>query len=129
MGTGDIIGLTYLGIAAACLIVGPMIGTWRAVAEWDGDWEEALLRIGLGITGGLAAGMVWPLAIPALIVAIPMLIVAGPAWHVRNKREQAETERRNTATALREAANLYRRGSEEWHMLRKVADETMAGNN
>ena len=129
MGTGDIIGLTYLGIAATCLIIGAMIGTWRAVAEWDGDWEEVFLQAGGGIVGGLAAGMVWPLAIPALIVAIPMLIVAGPAWHVRNKREQAETERRNTATALREAANLYRRGSEEWHMLRKVADETMAGNN
>lgn len=129
MGTGDIIGLTYLGIAATCLIIGAMIGTWRAVAAWDGDWEEVFLQAGVGIVGGMAAGMVWPLAIPALIVAIPMLIVAGPAWHVRNKREQAETERRNTATALREAANLYRSGSEEWHMLRKVADETIAGGN
>lgn len=122
MGTGDIIGLTYLGIAATCLIIGAMIGAWRAVAEWDGDWDEFCLYVTLGIVGGMAAGMVWPLA-------IPMLIVAGPAWHVRNKRQQAETERQNTATALREAANLYKRGSEEWHMLRKVADETMAGNN
>ena len=122
MGTGDIIGFTYLGIAATCLVIGAMIGTWRAVAEWDDDWEEALLQAGGGIVGGLAAGMVWPLA-------IPMLLVAGPAWHVRNKRQQAETERRNTASALREAAKLYNRGSEEWHMLRKVADETIAGVN
>lgn len=117
MGTGEIIAATYFGIAATCLIVGAMIGAWRAVAEWDDDWEEALLRIGLGIVGGLTVGMVWPLA-------IPMLIVAGPAWHIRNKRQQAETERINTAQALREAAKLYTRGSEEWHMLRKVADET-----
>lgn len=122
MGTGDIIGLTYLGIAATCLIIGAMIGAWRAVAEWDGDWEEVFLQAGGGIVGGMAAGMVWPLA-------IPMIIVAGPAWHVRNKRQQAETERKNTAQALREAANLYKRGSEEWHMLRKVADETIAGGN
>ena len=122
MGTGDIIGLTYLGIAASCLIIGAMIGAWRAVAEWDGDWEEVFLQAGGGIVGGMAAGMVWPLT-------IPMIIVAGPAWHVRNKRQQAETERKNTAQALREAANLYKRGSEEWHMLRKVADETIAGGN
>ena len=122
MGTGEIIVATYFGIAATCLIIGAMIGAWRAVAEWDGDWEEVFLQAGGGIVGGMAAGMVWPLAIPALIVA-------GPAWHVRNKREQAETERKNTAQALLEAANLYKRGSEEWHMLRKVADETMAGKN
>lgn len=122
MGTGDIIGFTYLGVAAACLIIGAMIGAWRAVAEWDDDWEEALLQVGGGIVGGMGAGIVWPLT-------IPMLIVAGPAWHVRNKRQQAETERKNAASALREAANLYKRGSEEWHMLRKVADETIAGSN
>jgi len=122
MGTGEIIVATYFGIAATCLIIGAMIGTWRAVAEWDDDWEEALLQAGGGIVGGMCAGIVWPLA-------IPMLIVAGPAWHIRNKRQQAETERRNTASALREAAKLYSRGSEEWHMLRKVADETIAGVN
>ena len=122
MGTGDLIGFTYLGMLALCTIVGAMIGAWQVVVKWDHDWEEALLRGGGGIIVGMTAGLMWPLA-------IPMLIVAGPAWHIRNKRQQAETERKNTAQALREAANLYKRGSEEWHMLRKVADETMAGGN
>ena len=128
MGTGDIIGFTYLGIAATCLIIGAMIGAWRAITLWgdgghyDTSAEKAFERVAGYSLAGMGVGFTWPLA-------IPMLIVAGPAWHMRNKRQQAETERRNTAQALREAANLYKRGSEEWHMLRKVADETMAGKN
>ena len=128
MGTGDIIGFTYLGMATLCVIIGVMVGTWRAVMSWgspeilESNGETAFWRITSGAMSGLGIGIVWPLAIPALLVT-------GPAWHVRNKREQAETERKNTAQALREAANLYERGSEEWHMLRKIADETMAGKN
>ena len=126
MGTGDIIGFTYLGIAATCLIIGAMIGAWRAITLWgdgngyDTNGEKAFERVAGYSIGGMVSGMVWPLA-------IPMLLVAWPAWHVRNKRQQAEIERNNTASALREAANLYKRGSEEWHMLRKIADETTAG--
>ena len=53
MGTGEIIVATYFGIAATCLIIGAMIGTWRAVVEWADDWEEARLQAGGGIVGGM----------------------------------------------------------------------------
>lgn len=119
MSTADLIGFTYLGGLALCVVLGACVGIWRAIQKYNppgNDWEDFGFALFQGLSVGVIAGVLWPLAGPAALAA-------APAWRYKQKKESERDARLELAEGLRQAALSYPVHAPEYKMLMSEANK------